>query len=104
LLGINELPLREVLINHRQAHRHVCALAVWHRVHLGDTLISHGDQTIARVDFGPWLVARTAAAAASDQQLAAIDSAFATGQNVDPLSVMMQSSTAKKTKRGPLPR
>lgn len=70
-----------------------------------DTLISRGDQTIAGVDFGLRTLRRNGSVAATSPQLAAVDTAFASPQTVDPLAVMMQSTgTTKKPKRGAAPR
>ncbi|MGD9633233.1 MAG: peroxidase family protein [Pirellulales bacterium] len=68
-------------------------------------LVSRGDQTIAGVDFGLRTLRRNGTVAATSPQLAAVDTAFASPQTVDPLAVMMQSTgTTKKPKRGAAPR
>ena len=65
-------------------------------------LVSRGEQTIAGIDFGLRLLGRQNSTSPRDQQLAAVDSAFADAM-VNPLDGS-DTSASRQTKRGVKPR
>ena len=71
---------------------------------LCNVLVSRGDLAIGGIDFGLRLLGRQNSTSPRDQQLAAVDTAFATDPMADPLNGMLDSPGPRKARPAARPR